>query len=241
MFNIKPIKSQYSIVDDTESFVVVCKRPGVAVQGAADGLSLVSIVKADLGLSDLFPVHRLDVATSGLVVMAKTKTANQALSTAFQERLVNKYYLAITHKKTSKKQGAVVGDMEKSRKGSYKLTRGKTSPAKTQFFSSGLGDGKRLIVLKPETGKTHQLRVALQSLSAPVIGDERYGGAESDRMYLHAYQLQFTLEGKSYDYSRLPECGEHFLCQPFLDAVNKIGSLQSLAWPQNETKKRSPK
>lgn len=164
--------------------------------------------------------------------MAKTQEANKALSLAFQSREVGKLYLALTHKKTSKKQGVVIGDMEKARGGSFKLARTKGNPARTAFYSYGLGDGSRLIVLKPYTGKTHQLRVALKSLSAPIIGDERYGGVESDRMYLHAYQLQFLFNGKEHCYCELPKEGELFQSENILNVLKRIDPLQKLSWPK---------
>jgi len=88
-----------------------------------------------------------------------------------------------------------------ARNGSWKLLRSVENPAVTQFFSFGLTPGLRLYLLKPHTGKTHQLRVALKSLGVPLLGDTRYGADKSDRAYLHAWQLAFELDGKSYQFS----------------------------------------
>ena len=65
------------------------------------------------------------------------------------------------------------------------------SSAKNQFFSKGIA-GQRTFVLKPTTGKTHQLRVTLKSIGAAILGDTAYGGTPSDRRYLHAYGLDFV-------------------------------------------------
>lgn len=204
------ISAFYTILDHQADFLVIDKAPGVAVQGDPNAPSVLDHVRRDLALTHLYPVHRLDMATSGLVVAAKTPEANRALSLAFQNQEVTKCYLAITAKKPSKKQGWVVGDMEKARSGSYRLCRTRDNPARTAFRSFPLDNGKRLLVLRPLTGKTHQLRVALKSLGAAIIGDERYGGEPADRMYLHAWRLQFHLSDRLHRYVAAPDCGELF-------------------------------
>lgn len=209
---------------------MVNKAAGAIVQGAQG--SLLHTLKMDLELPALFPVHRLDQGTSGLVLFAKTPLANKQLSFAFQQREVQKFYFALTSNKPKKKQGWVIGDMAKSRNGSYKLLRSQTNPAKTAFFSFALGGGQRLVALKIYTGKTHQIRVALRALAAPVLGDERYGGAVADRMYLHAAQIQFTLDNERFDYYCPPTAGSEFLEPACVAKVAEIGVPAELLWPQ---------
>ena len=200
------------------------KAPGVAVQGDPGAPSVLDHLRRDLALPQLYPVHRLDMATSGLVVAAKTSEANRALSLAFQNREVNKCYLALTSKKPGKKQGWVIGDMEKARSGSYRLCRTRDNPARTAFRSFALEEGRRLFVLRPLTGKTHQLRVALKSLGAPIIGDERYGGEPADRLYLHAWRLEFPLASHRYHYVVAPRPGELFSRPSVQAAIAELGS-----------------
>ncbi len=204
------ISSFYTILDHQDEFLIINKAPGVAVQGDPNAPSVLEHVRRDLQLGQLFPVHRLDMGTSGVVVTAKTPDANRVLSQAFQSHQVTKCYLAISAKKPSKKQGWIIGDMEKSRGGSYRLCRTRENPARTVFHSYPLENGLRLFVLRPFTGKTHQLRVALKSLSAPILGDERYGGASADRMYLHAWRLEFEFGGRLFSYIAPPSPGELF-------------------------------
>lgn len=204
------ISAHYTILDHQADFLVIEKAPGVAVQGDPNAPSVLVHIRRDLALPQLYPVHRLDMATSGLVVAAKTPEANRALSLAFQNQEVRKCYLAIAAKKPAKKQGWVIGDMEKARGGSYRLSRTRNNPARTAFRSFSLDNGGRLFVLRPLTGKTHQLRVALKSLGAPIIGDERYGGEPADRMYLHAWRLEFHLAGRWYRYVATPGLGALF-------------------------------
>lgn len=204
------ISAFYSLIDHQVDFLVIDKAPGIAVQGDPDAPSVLEHVRRDLSLEQLFPVHRLDMGTSGLVVAAKTAAANRELSLAFQNREVSKCYLAIAAKKPSKKQGWVIGDMEKARGGSYRLCRTQNNPARTAFRSFSLEQGQRLFVLRPLTGKTHQLRVALKSLGAPIVGDPRYGGESADRMYLHAWRLEFSFAGRSFHYVAVPSTGNLF-------------------------------
>ena len=180
------------------------------MQGDPNAPSVLEYVRRDLQLEQLFPVHRLDMGTSGVVVAAKTQAANRFFSQAFQAHQVTKCYLAISEKKPLKKQGWIIGDMEKSRGGSYRLCRTRENPARTVFHSYPLENGLRLFVLRPFTGKTHQLRVALKSLAAPILGDDRYGGAPADRMYLHAWRLEFEFGGRLFSYIAPPSPGELF-------------------------------
>jgi len=226
----------YRIVDANEDFVLINKAPGVSVHKDQQDAGLVMQVQQDLGMPELAPVHRLDKVTSGLMLLARHAEAASALSAAFRERQVEKYYLALSDRKPRKKQGLVSGDMEKARRGAWKLLKTQQNPATTQFFSYSLMPGVRLYLLRPRTGKTHQLRVALKSIGAPIIGDPLYHEAASpapDRTYLHAWALAFELNGQCYRYICPPEQGELF-CQPQLDAVLQgIGHNPfELDWPK---------
>lgn len=190
-------------------------------------MGLLNQLKAVLAEPDLALCHRLDKVTSGLLLLARTPQANQQLSMQFQARETQKYYLAIAKGKPSKKQGLVVGDMQKVRRGSWRLLRSQTNPAVTQFFSVALGEGYRLYLLKPLTGKTHQLRVVMKSLGCPIVGDERYGGEQADRTYLHAYALQFNWSQQVISHTLLPDMGAHWPehLPPEWDVP------EALAWP----------
>lgn len=153
----------------------------------------------------LWPVHRLDKVTSGILLVATSAEAAAHLSAQFADRTVGKYYLAVSARKPIKKQGWIKGDMEKARNGCWKLARTLSNPAITQFVSHYNDSEKtRFYLLKPSTGKTHQLRVAMKSISAPIHGDTRYGGTDADRAYLHAYYLSFEMNGQRIEVSCLP-------------------------------------
>lgn len=203
----------YRIVEQNALFIVVDKAPGVSVHNElADGSSNIGLfnrLKADFGM-DLWPVHRLDKMTSGLIVMAKSAEVAAQFGALFESHQIEKYYLAIAAGKPTKKQGIISGDMAKSRGGSYKLLRSHNNPAKTRFVSHSLLPSYRAYLLKPFSGKTHQLRVALKSIATPILGDSRYGGKPADRGYLHAYALDFELQGRRYAYTSPPTQGEYF-------------------------------
>ena len=201
----------------------------------ADGDFALLPLLRQMGFDGLSLVHRLDAATSGLMLVAKNAAAASHFSELFALRKIEKYYLALSDNKPSKKQGQIIGDMKNVRKGNYTLTRSMTNPAYTQFFSHAveINNGKpfRLFLLRPLTGKTHQLRVALKSLGAPILGDERYAKTHADRMYLHAWALRFTYQDERFEYVQPPSIGSYFLSSSCQDAIDAKSPPWKLAWP----------
>lgn len=226
----------YELVENNEHFLVIYKKPNTSFHSEDGERGLFETVKQNQGLAELYPVHRLDKVTSGLLVMAKTAAANQELVNQFKQREVQKFYLAISAKKPKKKQGLIKGDMEPARRGAWKLIATHTNPAITQFFSAALGEGKRLFIIKPHTGKTHQIRVALKSIGAPILGDTLYADVAScidiDRVYLHAFSLAFKLNGQDYRFTELPREGNFYATAEFNTAIKEFLSPWLLAWPQ---------
>lgn len=226
----------YEIVENNPEFVVIYKKPGASFHSESGEPGLFETVKQQEAFPALFPVHRLDKVTSGLLVMAKTSAVNRQLTEAFSQRHVQKYYLAISAKKPNKKQGLIKGDMAPARRGAWKLLTTQDNPAVTQFFSKSICTGRRLFVIKPHTGKTHQIRVALKSIAAPIAGDLLYGdaleNASCDRCYLHAFSLAFALEGKEYRFTEWPREGEFFNDADFSSAMQEWSEPWNLPWPQ---------
>lgn len=202
---------------------VVFRHPEWVVLDKPEGFTVQELAEAYSPLFDAFhPAHRLDKETSGLWLVALNSAANAELSSAFRNRLVKKAYLAVTVKKPKKKQGGIVGDMVRSRSGQWKLAKTRNNPAITWFRSVGMKEGYRLVLCRPETGKTHQLRVALQSNGSPVFGDVLYGGksaAGADRLYLHSYALDFSWQGEPFSFCREPSSGHCFSGEEFRTAL----------------------
>ncbi|MCT8868377.1 TIGR01621 family pseudouridine synthase [Shewanella xiamenensis] len=226
----------YRIIANEADFLVISKSPNVHFHSQDGTAGVVAQLEQDLGIK-LFAVHRLDTPTSGLLLLAKHPAAARQLTELFSVHRVQKYYLALAKGKPKKKQGWVIGDMAKSRRSMFKLLRTKENPAITQFFSVSVGDGLRLYLLKPHSGKTHQLRVALASLGVPILGDALYGSDVADRCYLHAYCLHFRYQHgdgswQDYAYLDMPEQGELFLTEAVSEALTFWQAPETLEWPE---------
>ena len=139
-------------------------------------------------------VHRLDRDTSGLLIIAKNPESAAHLQRQFAERTAKKTYIAITDGKP--KLNAAKIDLPIGRNPSAPSTfridpNGK--PAQTTYHVLAENDAQSLVELKPTTGRTHQLRVHLSHLNAPILGDRVYGKSSDCRMMLHAQKLEITL------------------------------------------------
>jgi tRNA pseudouridine32 synthase/23S rRNA pseudouridine746 synthase len=206
----------FQLIHQEPRFFLIDKSPGVSFHRQGEEPGLVERARAELG--DVWPVHRLDRMTSGLLLLARRPDTARQLSSALAERRVEKRYLALSDRKPAKKQGWVRGDMEKGRGGAWRLLPSQANPAVTYFQSASLAPGLRVFFLKPLTGRTHQLRVALKSLGSPIIGDLLYHPVSAepvDRGYLHAWWLSFELDGERFTFQSAPRAGALFLRDDF--------------------------
>jgi tRNA pseudouridine32 synthase/23S rRNA pseudouridine746 synthase len=203
------------VIFENSDFVVFDKPAGLNFHSEDDEAGFVVLATKQLNLAQLYSVHRLDKMTSGLIILAKSSEIANKFSKMFQNREVQKFYIALSLRKPKKKQGWIKADMSNSRRGNYKLLQTKENPAITQFISSALRVGERFFLVKPHTGKTHQIRVALKSIGSPIAGDVRYANADEakkeDRGYLHAYALKFSINNKDFSFTCNPTYGERFL------------------------------
>lgn len=220
------------IIHTCVDYWVIDKPAGMSFHAESDSMGVMETLYKDYPNCDFYPVHRLDKMTSGILLVACTKEAATLFGELFRQHKMEKRYLALSLRKPNKKQGTISGGMQVSRRGQWKLTKEKNNLAVTQFFSRYV-EGKRLFWLRPLTGKTHQIRVALKSVAAPILGDERYGGGASDRGYLHAYSIAFEWRGESVCYQVSPSLGEHF-SPILLDHVVNHFVEAKLKWPQTK-------
>lgn len=138
-------------------------------------------------------VHRLDRDTSGVLIGARTPEAAQWLQKQFSQRKVKKTYIAVTQNTPKQAEAIIELPIERNPKTPSTFRAGTNGkPAITHYFVIASNGPYGLIKLQPVTGRTHQLRVHLKHLGTPIVGDRVYG-ASSDRLYLHAYQLEITL------------------------------------------------
>lgn len=142
-------------------------------------------------------VHRLDRDTSGVVILAKNEETQKMLRKQFQDRKAHKTYFAIVEGRPKLDEAMI--DLPISRNIKYPTTfmvdpNGK--PSQTYYKVIKTNDKLSLLELKPTTGRTHQLRVHLNYLGTPILGDRVYGSAKPDtdlRLYLHAAKLEITI------------------------------------------------
>lgn len=223
------------VIEKNNDFIVVYKPAGAGFHDENGVRGFFNVVRDELKM-ELYPVHRLDRMTSGLIVFARTREAAHKLAQLFQLREVSKYYIALSEKRPTKKMGRITGGMERTRNGQWKLTRDTLNLAKTLFVSVKLTNGLTLFVVRPLTGRTHQIRVALKSVGAPIIGDPLYtpasGGA--DRGYLHAWAISFRFRGRRYFFKALPDTGELFLHPAFSEVINEKTLPDSFNYLNNQ-------
>ena len=215
------------IVYQTDDFIIIYKPCGLSVHKDQSEIGLTTLLAEQLGIPQVWLVHRLDKVTSGLLILALNAESTAEFFRLFSEHHIQKTYLALSNQKPKKKQGLIVGDMQKSRNGAWKLCQSKENPAITRFESVSCEPNLRLFILKPQTGKTHQLRVAMKSLGSPILGDTLYGkNTENiDRTYLHAARLQFEFKGQSFDVFSPPKEGEWWHRQGVMSQIQKFSSV----------------
>ena len=220
------------ILFDHPDFVVVNKPSNISVQNEFHQSGLLPILCQQLKVEKLWLVHRLDKVTSGILILAKHSQAAAVFGQLFEQKQIEKYYLAISAKKPKKKQGTVKGGMKKVRDGKWMLESSDTAVAISQFFSFSIYPGIRLFLVKPLTGKTHQIRVALKSIGSPILGDELYKGTSSDRTYLHAYCIRFNYQEQPICIMCPPNKGDVFVSDNTKQQIASLVSPWTLKWPK---------
>ena len=220
------------ILFDHPDFVIVNKPSNICVQNETNQPGILPILCQQLKVEQLWLVHRLDKITSGILILAKHSQAAALFGKLFEQKQIEKYYLAISAKKPKKKQGAVKGGMKKVRDGKWMLDSSDTAVAISQFFSFSISAGLRLFLIKPLTGKTHQIRVALKSVGSPILGDELYKGENSDRTYLHAYCVRFTYQQQPICIICPPDEGAVFVRDETKAQITNLATPWALIWPK---------
>lgn len=157
-------------------------------------------------------VHRLDKETSGLIVVAKTDLAHHALAKDFSERTIKKRYLALVSGVPKVRSGTCMGSIGRHPTYRTKMSvQSKGREAHTDWkVLETFGEKASLVECAIHTGRTHQIRVHMQNLGFPLLGDQLYGfhynrfkDVSIDRIFLHATYLSFThpASGKSLEFS----------------------------------------
>lgn len=229
--DISPIQQVAEVIDipiiyQDKNVIVVNKPPGMISHARGkywDEASVASFMRDKVSGMDgerAGIVHRLDRATSGVMVCAKNTQTLSFLQKQFSKRKVIKTYIAIVNGVLEPPESII--DIPLARNPSKPQTfivnaNGKS--AKTEYHVLCQQDIYSAIKLYPLTGRTHQLRVHLKYLNKPIIGDSLYGGKEYKRLMLHAYSIKINI----------PEKGEQTYTAPlpneFISLCNQLSTL----------------
>ncbi len=178
-------------IDKPAGMATAPTRVGAA--GTARDLVTEALRARARGPARLWVVHRLDAATSGVLVFAKTRAAAAALSAAFAEGRVEKTYLARVAIAPSAPRGRI--DLAIVTEGRRARVDPKGRAARTDWEVVATDDAGALLRLRPATGRMHQLRVHLQAIGHPIVGDRVYGGGRAPRLMLHAERVMVPHPG----------------------------------------------
>lgn len=149
--------------------------------------------------TDALVVHRLDMATSGLMLFARGAAVQRRLSMDFEARRVDKRYVAVVHGLIADDAGqidlALGADWPRRPRQKVDTVRGKPALTRWRVLARDASAGTTRVELEPVTGRTHQLRLHLQAIGHPIVGDALYGDAAlggspaAPRLWLHAWTL----------------------------------------------------
>ena len=190
-----------AVVHDDAACVVVVKPAGLlSVPGRGEHLHDCVASRVQAMLSDALVVHRLDMATSGLMLFARGAAAQRALSIAFAAREVHKRYVAVVEGLIEHDSGEIdlplMADWPNRPKQKADREHGKPSLTHYRVLARDESAGTTRVELEPVTGRAHQLRVHLLGLGHPILGDALYAPPEvqarTDRLLLHASALRFA-------------------------------------------------
>ena len=190
------------IIYEDDNVLVVDKPAGLLSE--AKGEYCPERTLADFG----YIAHRLDRDTSGVMILAKTEAVQKFLKKQFQDRKVHKTYRAVIHGQPKLDEARIDLPLlrDKKRPTTFRVDpNGKEAETFYKVLKSN--QDYSLVELKPTTGRTHQLRVHMQYLGHPIVGDPVYGDDNAKRLYLHACELEITLPGgkRTTFKSKMPE------------------------------------
>jgi len=212
--HLNPEKMDLDILYEDSNTIVVNKSQGVVVHPGAGNFSgtlVHGLLYHCLEMKDKFPnedirpgiVHRLDKDTSGVIISAKNPETLEYLSSQFRNKTTKKTYIAIIRGNPVKQEGIIetniARDFNDRKKFAVAQNRGKRAVSSYKILESW--GPLSLVLLKLETGRTHQLRVHMLHLGTPILGDPIYGSKSSQfsdsTLMLHAYQLLISLPGSN--------------------------------------------
>lgn len=184
-----------------EHCIVVAKPNGLpSVPGRGEHLQDCMIARLQQRFADALTVHRLDMATSGLMLFARGRPAQRRLSEAFAARAVHKRYVAVVDGWVANDNGEIDlplrADWPNRPRQQVDRQHGRASLTRFQVLARDRNANTSRLALQPLTGRSHQLRVHLLALEHPILGDALYAPAtvqaKASRLLLHADRLGFA-------------------------------------------------
>ena len=216
---IPPMEDKLEVVDrrevsaKDEEFVqslVIYKDANIIVLNKPSGLAVQGGTKIERHLDKMLPalkfekeespklVHRIDKETSGLLVLARDRKNADLLTKAFREHYLQKTYLALVRGCPKNMSGQIKAPLEKVDEKMVVVADGKKAITDYRVIDS-VGEKFALVEAKPLTGRTHQIRVHLEYLGTPIVGDGKYFGDKrekfsnlKDKLYLHSYKIDLS-------------------------------------------------
>jgi tRNA pseudouridine32 synthase/23S rRNA pseudouridine746 synthase len=183
-----------------QQLLAVEKPAGLpSVPGRAEGLQDCMASRVAARVADALVVHRLDMATSGLMLFARGKLMQRALSDAFATRQVKKRYIAVVDGCLAEDEGEIelplIADWPQRPRQKVDHVDGKPSLTRWVVLERDIERRQTRVQLEPVTGRSHQLRVHLMAIGHPILGDALYAAHDpprAPRLLLHAQSLRFT-------------------------------------------------
>lgn len=198
---VPPDNTPLDIAFSDESLLVVNKPSGLlSVPGRGPEKADCLVSRLNVDFPDALIVHRLDMETSGLMVLARNKDTHRHLSKSFELRKVDKTYIARVSGILGKARGEIelplMKDWPNRPLQKVDMTEGKRSLTHWEILETEDKDSITRVKLSPQTGRTHQLRVHMNAIGHPILGDLLYGTPQSKagaaRLQLHASTLAFA-------------------------------------------------
>lgn len=188
------MKKPFEIVFEDEYIVVLNKKVKIVIQQTAkkEKNTLTNLLARELN-KKVYPCHRLDKETTGLIVYAKSQKIQQEIMNQFKNRIVEKKYYAFAKGKLKAKKGVIESFIQDS----YAKKFGdKPKKAITHYRVLKDLNGFSLVELKPKTGRTNQLRIHLAKMGNPILGERKYAFGKDfkikfKRVALHAFFIKF--------------------------------------------------
>lgn len=242
------ILNEYKIFED-DNILVINKPSGIASQGGSgikisidDALSYINLLQEKTLLDDAYRlVHRLDRETSGVFVIAKKRHSATLLAKGFENREISKVYIAVLSAKLKKTSSIdtvyLKKNLETKIQNIVNQSEQGSEESITEYNVVFQDEKYSFVIFKPKTGRMHQIRAFAKYLNAPILGDNKYGGDNSYKLFLHSFSIDLSkIKNMPQEkiVAEIPQFFSEFLNDRFkksyISEDNLIKTIQSIAF-----------